>query len=387
MRTKIIALILVFSITTLIGGATAYTEGDPLVTDLIAGQHIDAGDVIAWDDGSSLFVKYVTQGGWRITETHLHVSKSPDDIPQKNGNPIPGQFDYKTEHDPSVTEYTYTVPLPTGWEPGDGLYIAAHAVVKSGECTEEGLAGLEATLPSQVTIDVDSGSPLSYLEVTISGGTILDGIHQGWCIDTDHGIGEEVSYMANVYSSYGTIPTDLIEHPENLDLVNWIINQDYVGKTSGCGGGELYTYGDVQRAIWELLDDEQASPGNLGPWSNCRVNEILAAAAANGEGYEPSQPGELLVVILEPYERDVLKQVLIIAIPIPPCEEGEETAWGDGPGFPGRNWATYITYDEETEIETEPEIVPATTPEPPEPPKPPKPLPPQAKGKAKGRKK
>jgi hypothetical protein len=241
----------------------------------------------------------------------------------------------------------------------------------------EGLAGLEASLPSQVTIDVESGSPISYLRVTVSGGTTLDGIHEGWCIDTDHGIGETVSYTANVYSSYGTIPPGLIEHPENLDLVNWIINQDYVGQPAMCGG--IFTMGDVQRALWELLDDEQASPGNLGPWSQCRVDEILAAAAANGEGFVPSQPGELLVIILEPYERDALRQIHIIAIPIPPCEEGEETAWGDGLEFPGRNWATYIVYDEETET-VEPMTEPAKPPEPE-----PKPLPPQANGRGKGK--
>ena len=50
-----------------------------------------------------------------LTETHLHVADSLDDIPQKNGNPIPSQFEYKMEHQ-NVQEYTYIIPLQGDWE-------------------------------------------------------------------------------------------------------------------------------------------------------------------------------------------------------------------------------------------------------------------------------
>jgi hypothetical protein len=33
------------------------------------------------------------------------------------------------------------------------------------------------------------------------------------------------------------------------------------------------------------------------------------------------------------------------------CGDGEETAWAAGPGFPGKNWATYFTYDLWTSVE------------------------------------
>ncbi len=93
---------------------------------------IDVGDVYVWEGcGGELYVQYVIAEGWCLTETHLHVASSPDDIPQteakgkgKNlgGNPIPGKFTYKYEYDPCVTEVIYG-PLDTG------LFIAAHAVV------------------------------------------------------------------------------------------------------------------------------------------------------------------------------------------------------------------------------------------------------------------
>ena len=40
----------------------------------------------------------------------------------------------------------------------------------------------------------------------------------------------------------------------------------------------------MQRAIWALVDDAQSTAG-LGPWSQCRVDEILASVldAADAE--------------------------------------------------------------------------------------------------------
>lgn len=115
----------------------------PYVTDLIAGggnpkSAIDVGEVIAWNDEDYLYVKYVTTGGWYMTETHLHVATDVDDIPQVNGNPKPGKFDYKTDHAPTVQEYTYKIPWT--WDAGTTLYIAAHAAVQKqigldAECT------------------------------------------------------------------------------------------------------------------------------------------------------------------------------------------------------------------------------------------------------------
>ncbi len=117
---------------------------------LMAGQHIDAGTVTASSDGQFLTVTYQTSGGWVITETHLAVATSPADIPQKNGNPIPGKFPYKAEHSPPVTEYTLLIDLEDiGWPPPPGdpgdpammLCVAAHAVVvqldADGEVVEE----------------------------------------------------------------------------------------------------------------------------------------------------------------------------------------------------------------------------------------------------------
>ena len=312
-----------------------HTEEEPFTTPLIAGQTIDVGDVLVWNDGDYLYVKYVVDAEyWCLTETHLHVATSLEDIPQKNGNPPPGKFDYKSEHD-CVADYTYTIPLD--WDPDTELFIAAHAVV----CQLAGyfIAGLN--LPDTVTFMVTfpyAGGPAYFPHTYINGLSIEELDVYGWCVDTDNAIIEGIVYTANIYSSYETLPDGLIEYPENLDLVNWILNQGFVGQPSACGG--IYTYGDVQRAIWELLEDNLSTEG-LGAWSQCRVDEILTAAYANGEGFEPGC-GDIMAVILESEPVNCEQVQIIIGEIVIEC--GCETAWGDGEDFLGKNWATYFTY-------------------------------------------
>jgi hypothetical protein len=111
--------------------ATAHTVDEPFRTDLIAGQHTDAGDVLVWNDTNNLYVRYVTEGGWCITEMHLDVAASLEDIPQKNGNPIPGHFEYSKSSRSCVQEETFTIPINPDWFNSCSLYIAAHAVVRN----------------------------------------------------------------------------------------------------------------------------------------------------------------------------------------------------------------------------------------------------------------
>jgi len=107
--------------------------------ELVAGQNTVIGTVTVSNDDTSLYVIYDTTGSdWVITETHLEVAAELTDIPQtKKGNPIPGKFEYSTEHDPAVTEHTYTIPLEDG---NKVLCIAAHAKVEKridGEIIQE----------------------------------------------------------------------------------------------------------------------------------------------------------------------------------------------------------------------------------------------------------
>ena len=302
-----------------------------LAVDLIAGQHIDVGDVSVWDDGSKMYVNYQTDDTWCLIETHLAV----DEIPQtKSGAVKVGKFQYSEEHE-CVFDYTYEVDIESGWV--DNVDIAAHAVV--GKVT--GYVPLNFELPNSVSMKVLYPAAQSYFKAVV-WNSVIDGNYDSWCVDTDKSIYDNMEHFAYVYSSYEPLPVGLIEYQENLDLVNWILNQDYVGKISDCCG--LYTYGDVQGVIWSLIEDQQSTAG-IGPWNQERVDEILSAANANGEGFVPGC-NQNIVVILQPFLDDVEVQTVVIQLPVPckPVYSFDETAWGDGTPF-SKSWATYFTYE------------------------------------------
>ena len=100
---------------------------EPATFYLYAGQHYRVGELHVSKDNDYLYVEYDLDVA--MSESHLHVATSLEGIPQANGNPIPGQFDHKNDHDPQVTEYTYMIPWDQSWNGVDLFYIAAHAVV------------------------------------------------------------------------------------------------------------------------------------------------------------------------------------------------------------------------------------------------------------------
>jgi hypothetical protein len=118
------------------------------IVDLIAGQHIDVGEVHIWNTEDNLYVKYVTTDGWYLTGTHVHVCKygGVDDPLMyfepmtKSGNPKVGRFDYHMSH-PFVQEYTYEIPWGEDWS--ETVVIAAHAEVV--HITEDGVIDQDET--------------------------------------------------------------------------------------------------------------------------------------------------------------------------------------------------------------------------------------------------
>lgn len=144
----------------------------------------------------------------------------------------------------------------------------------------------------------------------------------------------------------------MVEYPENFVYVNWVINQDWVGQSSA-GGYGTYTYGDVQKAIWTLIEDNPNS-GGLGSWSQSRVNEILDDAYAWGGDFEPGCM-DRVAVLLVPVDGSgninrqiIIGQVTFIDIDLE-CDYtvvGEETAWAAGDLAFKQSWASYWSCDQ-----------------------------------------
>ena len=99
---------------------TAYSNA------LVAGKKYAVGSItLTMLDATTLEITVTAESGWTLAETHIHVAGTLAGIPQKNGNPIPGQFMDNVEHNPAVTTYTQTFTVSPG-----KIYIAIHAVVQ-----------------------------------------------------------------------------------------------------------------------------------------------------------------------------------------------------------------------------------------------------------------
>lgn len=319
-------------------------NGCPMVTDLIAGQHYDVGDIIITNDQANIYVTYLmNEPGWYLKATHMHVAETVSGIPQnRKGNPKVGHFEYQMEHNMALE---YTITVPHSYASGTDIVIAAHAVVDYDH-----MSGINNSLPATSGYHIEVTGGGSYFNSVVSNGGDLTGEYYGWCIDAGHVIYPTQPYLVNVYSSTGDLTTlTQVDHPENLDKVNWLINQGFIGQPSTCC--DAFTYMDIQHAIWNIVDDFPPTyPGNPD-----KLEELVSKAFKFGEGYEPGCDDIMAVVMepyksLSPYNLPDIAQVTIIEVAVSEYMEGcdsnygEETAWGLGDPFSGNSWAMYMNY-------------------------------------------
>ncbi len=293
-----------------------------------------------------------------IEEIHIHFASTDEDIPQtRNGNPIPGRFEYNITPD----EYTTRYEIPVEFDNVGAIHLS---VVKFG-----GIEGFAFYLPNDpVQVKFTYPGTNSYLEVAISGANAgaLAGTYENWCVNTSYGLDPTLVYDALLYSSYEPIPSGTVKKPENFDLINYLINNYKVGtvvelKNDDCTPylnegntvSEAITMQDIQTAIWYLIDGGDAFFDQLPlDWKQERVNAIVCEVQQNGEGFEPDC-GEKIVFVVVPIDLNKLPVQLIVgqptvsSVPVPCADEGG-TAWGDGywgATFGGAQWGTWFKYD------------------------------------------
>ena len=154
-------------------------------------------------------------------------------------------------------------------------------------------------LPKEASFTLISFSelndPRSYFQTIVLDGP-LEGVYEGWCLDSYTAIQPENDYVGKVYTSLSKNIPDLFYYQENLPLINWVINYDFVGKDSPGGYGQ-YTLGDVTKSLWSLLEETPNPNPNVGSFDNYRVNEIVEKAFIEGKGFVPLC-GNFLAVIL-----------------------------------------------------------------------------------------
>ena len=321
--------------------------------DLIAAQRYDAGSVTVTsssNDGINCYIKeveYNTENtGWCLTKTHLHVG---DPFPlNKAKNPKIGLFEPGGVSHECATSYTYdnidsSIQVPCNTV----MNIAAHAVVAAAD-----FSSLPHPTPGGSVKITSFGVPGNDLDPSFWDVDIdfLDSMppirYDAWCIDRTTFLSNGEMACANLYHDYGELPDavkDLVVE-ENLDKVNYIINNFSAGDDSDCSDPDgVFTYEDIQGAIWELVE-----PGFPPRGNECRRNEIVAAANMNGDGFVPTCE-QYTAVIIVPFicgDPTSLRQLLVAEMLLG-CDI-DETAWGDGidgMDFGGKSWGKYIEHD------------------------------------------
>jgi hypothetical protein len=75
---------------------------------LVAGQHFEAGTVTIHNNNGGLLIDVRTANDWKMTALHVHAGWAENPVPTRQGNPVPGQFDFKYEYtEPATGEPVY----------------------------------------------------------------------------------------------------------------------------------------------------------------------------------------------------------------------------------------------------------------------------------------
>lgn len=183
------------------------------------------------------------------------------------------------------------------------------------------LETIKASLPAGGTMVVTFSTAFdgAYGTVAISGSgdARFDGqsFDIAYCASLYDPIQTGVAIPYNFYlATQDSVPTGIVPHPENLDMVNWILNQNFGSKDNGDGKGKTYTEAEIQGAIWGLTDNFVFVNTGLGTRANAQ--EIYKLALANSEGFEAGE-GDIVGLILDPTtdaEAAGNKQPLIIGV-------------------------------------------------------------------------
>ncbi|UCH89513.1 MAG: hypothetical protein JSV49_02380 [Thermoplasmata archaeon] len=339
---------------------SAHRECDPLVIDLIANggseaTEIDAGDINVWNDYDTLYVKYTVTCEWVLTMTHLHVATLLEDIPTaKNGNPIPGKFEYKTPHEPPVKVYTYEIDL--SWDVDTELYIAAHAVVMSTTMTTttieltnwgrstESSTGITsgATLGSAVTAGL--ALPIDPLQTVWNDGEYQEKNPKPAGIDYaswDHYgyYGVWGPYECRHFQAGFSVPDDV-----NLDTIqDVILYSPYAAGDVIPVNDNIYVYLNGQyighKGTYWVYYGLEPGGRNVGLYPQTDGWYADGSFGGGAGGYIQEGTNTIDIVAEEFCQwggMDRLNMKLKYY--------RTETAWGEGTDFLGKNWAMYFTY-------------------------------------------
>lgn len=311
--------------------------GEPYVTSLFTAEYIFVGTLTVVQTGKELTISYdITEAGFGIVKTHLDISDAYNEFPvNSSGNPMLEEFDFVDDFETPVTSVTYNLNI-------DGLSsvsIAAQAVVIYADETDcVGIVQIEDLLPdSLVYLSWKYSKTDSYYKINISNAGLFDGEHLGWCADNNWA---PVNYPnATLVSSYDTslsLLSGIVDHPENLDLLNYLMNTYF----------ENQPFPVIQSAVWTLLNGfyENTTGGiELTHEQEETLALVMENVYANGEGFVP-ECGQDMVILINSGDSKSYQNCFIMISLSEEIQTRSEIVWGYGNPFGGESGAMYFDY-------------------------------------------
>lgn len=306
---------------------------------LYAGQKWEIGEVLVKNDvAGKICIKFVLtdetalEEGWLITEAHVAVAKAAKDIPQKNGNPIPGQFPIKVKLNPGVTETDWYC-LDYEWNASEPLVIAVHAKIeRPAEYVDEPFCIYSGT-DAQVGMNL---AALAWVHPLWNPSLTMDLSPAQWIWDGYHPadpFGGNIVEFTQDFNLTGTPVAGTLSITADNGF------EAYLNGTRLGDSGNLY--GDWRNSdLSEAYIDTGAGVSswatvrNFDASSLLRSSNRLAVTGVNEQmdgGTVESNPAGVI------YKLCGTQRIMT-------SSHASETGWGGDGEFSGKNWAKYITY-------------------------------------------
>jgi hypothetical protein len=106
--------------------AQTQCHSNPLTVALLTTGGVNAGMVTVSNDSTNIYVMFTTTGDWTIRQLDVAVGASVSNL-----QPDPSQFQFHQSFCPTVTTYTFTIPIPAGTAFKTSVAIEAHASLSS----------------------------------------------------------------------------------------------------------------------------------------------------------------------------------------------------------------------------------------------------------------
>lgn len=304
-----------------------------------------------WNDTTTIYVEVDITGGWCMTESHVIAANVLGDIPQKNGNPIPGKFPDGGTYSPCVTTDTFTFAID---DVGTNPFIAVHATVWDTNAASLTTDTIYSTVGDPVYGPVLSyltpaaagwGAPLAAVEPSYAPGSWPQITGATWISTEAQEAVSPVPDSWRLAKGNLPVPSGALPLTGSVDMVT-ADNAERVwhnGSVIGTDGEVNVPFTDNHE--WSTIETYPFTPvvgdNTLSfVWRNygyCATDTDYCTAPGLNLG-PASNPNGLVYKASVTYATH------------------SESAWaGTAPGvtaFPGKNWATYFRYDVNLETAT-----------------------------------